>query len=223
MHEWTVEGLLDHIQELLAEPVGGYYNISTRLAQLNQAQRELVMETRCLTASVSLPVVINVRDCPLPADFLSFEYEPPAFRDLAGNRTQLQVTDVGWLERTRPQWQEVALHTGTPTHVLLRNDTLTLYPTPTAPGLLILPYVVDPDELVGMDDVPFNGSLRLNRFAPALAYQVAFINTIGRAPQVADSFRGLYAQQERLMRHTVRSDPQRQPGIRPGKERGHVS
>jgi len=213
MAEWTVGKLLDHVQELLAEPVGGFYNISTRLDQLNQAQRELAHESRAFVGSANTTVVIGTRDYALPADFLSLYWEAPYFVDTAGQRSTLEVIDPGLLATRFPHWQDLT-HAGTPTHLLVRNGTLTLYPTPTSGGTLTLPYVLEPAELVEMDDVPFDALPHYNRFAPALAYRVAFINSVARAPQLASMYRDLFERQERLMRHYARSNPQSKPGVR---------
>lgn len=214
MAEWTVGKLLDHIQELLAEPVGGFYNISTRLDQLNQAQRELAHESRAFTKRAAVTVVVGTRDYALPADFLSLGWEAPYFVDSSLNQSGLEVVDPGLLSARFPHWQD-ASHTGTPTQLLVRNGTLTVYPTPSSGGTLTLPYVSEPAELVDAGDVPFDGLSHYNRFAPALAYKVAFINAIGRAPQLAGMFQDLFERQERLMRHYARSNPQNKPGVRP--------
>jgi hypothetical protein len=219
---WNAEKLLDHVQELLGEPVGGFYNIATRLDQLNQAQRELVYETRALEDLAQIPVVIGDAEYPLPADFLTFTSEAPYLVEASGNRSTLEVIDPSLLSARIPHWQDPQ-HQGTPMYLLLRNETLVVYPTPTSAGDLFVPYVVDPAELADMADEPFNGSTRLNRFAPALAYKTAFINAIGRAPQIAGAFQDLFERQERLMRHHVRSNPQHKPGVRPPKGQYHGS
>ena len=219
MSEWNVEKLLDHVQELLGEPTGSFYNISTRLDLMNQAQREMNEEARAIVARAEIPLVLGQREYDLPDDFLCFDREVPQVVEISGQRVNPRVVDVGYLETVRPQWQDETGHRGTPEFLFVRNGAVMLYPTPTTLGTLHVPYVVLPDELVDMDDVPFNGITRLNRFAPALAYKVAFISTIGRAPQLAGNYQSLYAQQERLMRHFTRSNPQKPQSIRPTQER----
>jgi hypothetical protein len=212
---WTVSTLLDMVQELLGEPVGGFYNISTRLQYMNQAQREMNEETRALTASSDISVTSGTRDYSVPADFQTFAQEAPFFKDLSGNRTRLNVVSPSDLDARFDHWQDDDVHEGDPAYVLLRNGTLPLHPTPDTSGTITLPYLVEPDELVDMDDVPFNGLSRYNRFSPALAYKVAFIQMIGRAPQVAAMFRDLYERELREMRHYVRTNPQNHLEIRP--------
>lgn len=218
MAEWTVRRLLDHVQELIGEPVGSFYNISTRLDQMNQAQRELNHETRALGSSQTIPVVAGTRTYTLAADFLAPDVQAPYFRDAGGTITQIQIVSGSYLDRTVPGWQDTALNTGTPQYGMIRNGELTLYPTPDQDGTLTFPYLVEPNELAADADVPFNGLASLNRFAPALAYKVAFVNTIARAPAVASAFMDLYERQERLMRHNVRSNPQLKEGIWPTRE-----
>lgn len=223
MASWNVERLLDHVQELLGEPVGGFYNISTRLDHMNQAQRELSHETRAILGTTNIAVVLGTRNYALPVDFLTFSSEAPYFVDGSANQYPVVVTDLDMMARRYPQWQDQAAHVGLPTHIVVRNGTLTLYPTPNQAGTLTLPYVAEPTELVAMTDEPFNGLSHLNRFAPALAYKAAFVTSIGRAPQVAGMFQDLYERQERLMRHFVRSSPQNKPGVRPPRGEYHGS
>jgi hypothetical protein len=218
MASWNVYSLLNHAQELMGEPVGAFFNISTRLDQMNQAQRELNDETRAITDADTVAVVAGTRDYNLPLDFLTFERETPTFLDQSGNRHRVTVVDPAWLDARYPSWQDLTTHTGTPLHLFVRNGALTIYPTPDSAGTLTVPYVVEPAELTQMSDVPFNGLARLNRFAPALAYKVAFVNTIARAPQLASMFLELYERQERLMRHFTRTNPQHKPGVRPVTE-----
>lgn len=218
MAEWTVRRLLDHVQELMGDPPGSFYNISTRLDQFNQAQRELNHETRALSGLDEITVVAGTRTYALPADFLTLDAQAPYFEDTAGNVSEVRVVNAAYLDRTVPGWQDTDLTTGQPTHMILRNGNVTLYPTPEAGGTLWVPYLVEPTELTEDDDVPFNGLRELNRFAPALAYKVAFVNTLARAPQLAGMFQDLYEKQERLMRHHVRSNPQWKPGIWPTQE-----
>jgi len=218
MAEWTVGRLLDHVQELIAEAPGSFYNISTRLDLFNQAQRELNHETRAIASSSDIAVVSGTRTYTLPADFLDFDREAPQFVDSGGTYYKLQVVEPAYLDRILPGWQDEDLQTGSPTHLFVRGGEITVYPTPDADGTLKLPYLVEPDELATEADVPFNGIRSLNRFAPALAYKVAFVLTLARAPQIAGAFQDLYEKQERLMRHFVRSSPQWKPGVWPTQE-----
>lgn len=223
MASWNAERLLDHVQELLGEPVGSFYNISTRLDQMNQAQRELSHETRAILGTTDIAVVLGTREYALPADFLTFSSEAPYFVDGSSQQHELVVTDLGMMARRFPRWQDSSANVGLPTHLVVRNGTLTLYPTPNQGVTLTLPYVAEPTALAEMDDEPFNGISHLNRFAPALAYKAAFVTSIGRAPQVASMFQDLYERQERLMRHFVRSNPQNKPGVRPPPGEYHGS
>ena len=218
MAEWNVRRLLDHVQELVGEMPGSFYNISTRLDLMNQAQRELNHETRALAAVQAIPVVQGTRGYTLAFDFLSPDQQAPYFETTAGAVSGVRVVNAAYMDRTLPGWQDASLSTGTPTHLIVRNGGVTLYPTPDASGTLHLPYLVEPDPLERDEDVPFNGDSSLNRFAPALAYKVAFVVTLARAPTIASAFQDLYEKQERLMRHFVRSNPQWKPGVWPTQE-----
>lgn len=212
---WNVEKLLNHVQELMGEPVGSFYNISTRLDQMNQAQNTMNEEARALVARASITTNLGERWYDLPDDFQTFDQEPLLYISIVGGRTEPRVVDFGYLSTIRPQWQDETGHRGVPEFAVLRNGQVMLYPTPVHPGTLHVPYVVLPEPLQDMEDVPFNGLTRLNRFAPGLAYWVAFINTLGRAPELASTYRAMYVEQERLLRHFTRSNPQKPQQIRP--------
>lgn len=212
---WDVEALLNHIQELLGEPVGAFYNISTRLSQLNMAQRTLVEETRALSSTATLSLTTSTNEYSVPVDFLTFDAQAPYLIE-AGDTTPIpvKVTTPSILDKTSPGWQDTT-QTGRPTKIIRRGSTLTVVPTPDASYTLYLPYTVEPDELTDMTDVPFNGDLSLNRFAPLLAYAVARTHMIARAPQLAEMFEAMYTREERKMRHFVRSNPQHHQTILP--------
>jgi len=41
MANWTLQRIMDMVQELAGEPAGAYYNLSSRLKVLNSAQQEM--------------------------------------------------------------------------------------------------------------------------------------------------------------------------------------
>lgn len=216
MANLTVRDLMDTVQELLGEPIGGFYNISRRLSHMNQAQREMVEEARALLSSGTVNVVSGTRDYDVPTGFMTFSQESPYFVPTSGSsRVTLKVTTESFLDDAYPQWQDDDTYEGTPMYIVLRNGTLTLHPNPDAAGTLTVPFVVDPTELADMDDVPFNGISRLNRHAMGLAFYSAFLSAMGRAPQQAMVYKDLYEKELREMRHYVRTSPQHQLSVRP--------
>jgi hypothetical protein len=208
MANWTVKTLLDHTQELLGEPAGGYYNISSRLSLFNQAQREMVEETRALVSEARVALQPYVREYDLPADFQTFERRRPYLELLTGGVRDIEVIDSHALDRRVPGWQDPEAYEGEPRYAYVENDKLVVLPTPSGPATLVLPYVVIPDELAQEDDPPFNGVQRLNRFGVALAYRAAFVTMLARSPQVAMAMQSLYESEVRSMRHFTRSNPQ---------------
>lgn len=212
---WDVEALLNHIQDLIGEPVGSFYNISTRLSQLSMAQRTLVEETRALVDVGSISLTTSTNEYSAPADFLTFDAQTPYLIE-SGDTTPIpvQVTTASLLDKTYPGWQDTT-QTGRPTRLVARNGTFTMVPKPDASYTLYVPYIVEPTELTDLSDVPFNGELRLNRFAPALAYAVARTHMLSRAPQLAAMLEDMYNREERKMRHFVRTSPQHHQTILP--------
>jgi hypothetical protein len=61
----------------------------------------------------------------------------------------------------------------------------------------------------------FNGIENLNKYALALAYKVAAVHMLPRAPQLGQYYQSLYQKELRQMRHDIRVNPQRQARLRP--------
>lgn len=205
----TVETLLDQVQQLIGEPVGGYYNISQRLAQLSQAQMELVDETSAIQENVELEVTANVAEVELPVDFQRLGDRLPLYIPDSGNYGYpVEVVPPRKLDYELPGWRR-GNSVGTPRYAVQEGTSLILYPVPRDSGKLDLNYVAIPEPLVSLDQVPFNGRRDLNRFAMALAYKVAFLVVIARAPELGSYYKRLYDEEERKLRHYVRSNGQK--------------
>ena len=226
MPNWTVRDLLDHVQELVGEPVGGYYNISTRLRQLNQAQREMVQDTRALTTNISLTTVSGQETYYLPDDFLTYAKEQPYYTSPTGTSTKLDVVDVDWMDNIDKGWRRpVTTFSGGPKYVIMTGpQEIELHPVPGEGGTLTIPYVMDPYEMSDLNDEVFNGYTNMNRYSVGLAYKVAAMYMMPRAPQLAQQYLGMYNRELRQMRHDVRSNPQHPQTLRPrGYPRGNRS
>lgn len=209
----TVEDLLDQIQQLIGEEPGDYYNISQRLLQLSQAQQELVDETSALLTDAELSVTASNPIVELPEDFQRLGDRQPVFTS-GGIDYPLKVVAPRWLDEVSPAWRRSTI-TGTPEYLVQEGTTLRLYPTPRQSGTLDLNYIPIPQELTEMDQLPFNGRRDLNRYAPALAYKVAFLITMPRAPQLGQLYENMYIREERKLRHFVRSNAQKTQSIYP--------
>lgn len=209
----TVEDLLDQIQQLIGEEPGDYYNISQRLLQLSQAQQELVDETSALLENAELEVQAGEATVALPEDFQRLGDRRPVF--VVGSHSYpLTVVPPRYMDDTSPAWRRQA-YTGTPQYLVQEGTELVLYPTPRQSGTLDLNYIPIPQELTEMDQLPFNGRADLNRYAPALAYKVAFLVALPRAPQLAAMYEDMYIREEKKMRHFVRSNAQKTQSIYP--------
>ena len=216
MVNWTVQEILDQIQELVGEPVGGYYNITTRLKLMNQAQREMVREARSLRDVVEIPIVANTTAYTFDADFLTYSKEQPYIKESTGNTRKLTVVDVDFMDRTIPGWRNSNNATGTPTHVIMiDNQSIELFPMPLTSSTLVVPYVPAPAELSDLDDTLFDGVPQLSEFALAVAYKVAGMYMLPRAPQLADQYLSSYGRLISEMRSAVNTNPQHHQYIRP--------
>lgn len=213
MSIWTAGTLLDLTQELIGEPVGGFYNTAMRLAQMNAFQRELVEETRALTAEEKYDLVAGTATVTLPEAFLTFDLQSPYLLEDTTYRGNVQVKPTSFLDTAYPGWQADE-ETGYPRFLVLRGETLTLYPIPQDGLTLVLPYVPTPANMSERSDLPFDGNERLNRFAPALAYITASSHLMMRNPPVSNALREYYQREVRAMRSAVRSNPQYRPRVR---------
>lgn len=210
---WTVQMLLDMIQELIGEPVGSFYNISTRLAHMTQAQNELVDETLAMEKSLSFNLEAESFWYQLPLDFQRFGDRQPYIKDTNGTYT-LQVVPSIKMDAEFPGWHTGRAR-GTPRYIIQSDDTIYFFPTPDRNWTVNFNYIVIPEELTTMDQVPFDGRKDLNRYAPALAYKVAFLHMLPRNVSLAQYYEDLYIREEKKMRHFVRTNPQKPQSIYP--------
>jgi hypothetical protein len=219
---WTADSLLAHVQDLLGEGVGDFYNISTRLNLMNHAQDEMLEETRALTSTTTLTTVSGTQTVALPSDFLTFSTEQPVYITAGGDYYPLTVQDVGDIDRMFPNWQdstEYPASSGPPTDIWVTNhETLNMLPLPDG-GDVNLRYVPSATLMTDYSDVPFNGNTRLNRFAVGLAYKVANTIMLPRNPELASVYQRMYIAELRKLRHHARSNPQRGMTIKPQSRR----
>lgn len=213
----TAEELLDWVQDLVGEPIGGFYNISRRLALLSQAQNELVAETKAIQCTAVVPIVAGEPVIVLPSDFGQFGSIPPTIGD-----SILEVVSPLELNLSKPDWVTTN-EVGTPTKLVARGSDWLLVPTPDTNGELILTYVPVLADLEHMDDISFRGYPNLERFSPGIAYRVAAIIMLSRNPTLAGAYNDLYIQEERKMRHATRSNSQKGQRVFPAAGRGYYA
>ena len=211
---WTLNTILSHVQDLVGEPQDSFYSLSLRKNYVNRAQDEMIRETLALTNEAEISVAIEQHEIDLPEDFLTFSKEQPYWEDSL-NELALDLKAPGLVEVRYPTWRNPDKTSGTPEYLVQRNGKLILVPTPRDAGTVKLPYVVAPTPLEDPEDEPFNGSRGANVFAVGIAYRVAHIIMLPRAPQYAKELEQLYVREERKMRTWARSSPQHAQSIRP--------
>lgn len=216
---WKVSDLMEHISELVGEPAGSYYNLSSRLRQVNLAQREMIEEARALTAEARIGTDIGQTLYYLPDDFLTYSKERPYYTDASRNTYQLRVVDVNFMDTTFPGWQDegTLISRGKPQYLIMRTgQQFELFPVPNDPiGEVVIPYVQDPPEVSDLEDNIFDGYTHLNRFAPGIAFKVAATFMMPRAPEVAQRYMTEYNRHVRQMRSATRTNPQHAQVVRP--------
>lgn len=213
----TAEMLLDLVQEFLGEPVGGFYNISQRLALLSQVQNEMVAETGAIQCTATILVEGGNPIVPTPSGFARLGNLRPVFND-----TTLRVVPPLELDLLKPEWQTEDTN-AVPEYITMRGSDMILSPTPALNGTLIITYVPVLAPFSEMEDTAFNGYPNIERFAIGIAYKVAAIIATPRNPTVAQMYADMYVQEERKMRHATRSNPQKGQRIFPAAGRGYYA
>lgn len=199
-NQWTAERISERVQELIGEPAGGFYNWSDRLVVMNTGQEELVLETQALTTRASIPLVDGQGE--LPDDLLELTHNTPYLQTAGGNQIPLEMVGAYHIEENFPIG--AGPFAGTPTLATVEDDTIFVYPKPTE-GDVVIRYVVRPADMVDFEDVPFNGSPRLNRYAEGIAFYTATRIMLPRNPQLATVYQNAYIQTQKNMRHDLRS------------------
>jgi hypothetical protein len=147
-----------------------------------------------------------------------FSQTAPRYND-NGDYNKITIISPSQADYLFPNWQDAAdlYPTSSPTHGWLTNqNTLNLLPLPNG-GDVELTYVKRPDDMVQLDDEPFDGNVALNRFAIALAYKMANRLTLPRNPQYATILNNMYIEEQKKLRDYLRRDPQQHQAIRPGR------
>ena len=208
--QWTVGALFDMIQELIGEDGGAFYNQSTRLRLLNQAQDVMLAESKYYKRTITLPVTAGKQELEgLPLDFLTFSGFKLEFKEAgasAGARNRVDLVAIRVIEERFPAWRETKVSfRGTPQFAFVSDDSLTLVPTPNKSGTLTMIYVANLPNLTELDEVVFNGVNQIQRFAPGLAFYVANQIMLARDPQTALLYKGVLDTYLRDMRYNVRT------------------
>lgn len=208
---YTVEDLFAYVQELVGEGPGDFYNISSRLRDLNTAQEEMIARSRALPTETTVSVVAGTQTYSLPDDFLMFgRLEPQFVETSSSNRYPLEVIGERTAEELYKNWRDTGTnYRGTPQYIVEIKEQIYLFPVPARAGTLTLPYIQRPTDLAELTDNPFSGIEKLQRFAPGLAYYTANRIMLPRSPEYARTLHAMYLEEVRKMTHSLRDNPQR--------------
>lgn len=151
----TLRDILAEIKRSLKEPASGvgHWTDSELLRRVNIGQRKIVRYTDCLQAKTNINSISGEPNYNKPANFLKIIRVYYGKNRLFG----VPVADLDiWSAEMRGQvWQDIV---GNPTHYIEYPDKITLYPKPISSGDSIsIEYVVKPNDLVYVDETPFNG------------------------------------------------------------------
>ncbi len=200
----TASIILDLIQEAIGEPVGGFYNISTRLAHMNRAQNDMVREAGALSKSSTVPY-IKGEGADLPPDFLDFGPQQSTV-DVSGRFYPLTSTSLADLQNLYP----TRFHPidGTPEKMYVLNDKVLLYPEASQVTTLNLSYVARPLPMETDADEPFNGGVQNEEAAWGIVYYVAAQLLRPRNPDLAAAYDREYRDALAQLRQTIQNTKQ---------------
>lgn len=212
--EVTAGDVLVHIQRLLGEPAGAYYDMAFRLQQLNIAQVGMVQDALGSSTTVTVPVQ-GSDEIYLPDDFTTFASKRPYYKDSRGDVHRLRVESPSYADAYFDGWEDPT-NTGTPRFLFVTGSRrVRLYPYPAdAHGELVIPYTNAPDRMWGEDDLIFDGDPTLARYGNGLAYKVAAQEIMGINPDLGAQYLAIYNQELRDMREARRSSPQHSQRVR---------
>lgn len=197
---WSVDLILDRVQELLNEGPGDFYNFQTRMMLLNQAQEELIKNTNAFYKEARLDYDPEV-GVEFPRDFIKFASNKPYWENTSGTLTPLTVATTYRVEELSSDWRSAEV-SETPSHLI--EDDLTVYPTPSSPGTLILPYIYRPYYLHEGSDIPLGGNRKYGNYSDAISYWVASRVLIATNPNLSATYQTIYQAEEAKMREEVR-------------------
>ena len=226
---WTVETVLNKIQQLIGEPEGSFYNIAQRLADVNKAHQEMIRESGALlkefnaTTSASFGSFSDAfseafaggtaAQFVLPNDFLKLGPRQPVALE-GSSSYPLEVVPNRYLDERFPAWQHRNSLWGRPQFLLLENNVVLPYAVPAGPFSISMHYVYAPP-LPNFTDIPFDARPDLNEFSPGIAYRVVSYLLLFANPTAADYMRNLYRQEVNRMRHFTRTSPPKDYHIYP--------
>ena len=159
------------------------FTTQRRKDAVNEAQREFVRITHCLTRDVTITPLADTASGPLETDvefigaedFLALAPQGVVLKKVSGSTTtyytgdDLPRRDVVWLDRFSPGWRTAT--PGTPTAHYIREDGGAVYLgfTPAIDVIgadvwsAIVPYVCLPTDMSGNNDEPFTVATNAKR------------------------------------------------------------
>ena len=147
---------------------------------LNIAQRQFVLDSKCLWKDDGIAVAGGTAAYSLPSDFM-FEKLPVMYSKTGGN-SNVELTPISRLELGRNRGDDWTTITGDPQNFIIDPEEarkqITLFPYPPAGdagGTLTLTYYPLPADMAAAGDVPFNSYALLAQFHTGLAAWAAWM------------------------------------------------
>jgi hypothetical protein len=171
---------------------------------LNQAQRQAVNHSRCLSAALTFSLTPGVTYYALPSNFLYFE------RVTVGSKWLQEMTPAALDGRSRG-WEASS---GYPTYYFINFSSRTqigFAPWPAAStdtDTVKVEYDIAANDLANSTDIPFNGVTELQEYQHGLAYYAAAIMaTIEGLDSQAKAYMSVYSQTIKDMTDSCRERP----------------
>lgn len=229
---YTVENILDKVQELIGQPIGSFYSISNRIATANAIQRDMVRESNALIGYSTLNVGSGFGSFSsafssafdsspgtsssliLPDDFMHFSSRRPIISD-GSLQIPIPVVSPRFMDNEYPSWRYHDSVSFSPRYLTKDGRFIGPYPFPIEAFTLEFNYVKTPEELTSLSQLPFDEREDINEFAQGIAYRMASDLMLSINPSVAEYLRRLYNDEVARLRHFTRVDPQKDYHVYP--------
>ena len=225
------ESLLDlsvKIRQLLddkADPKVRYSDLTLRNF-INQAQRDVISKTACLTNTTSQSLSVATTFYQLPSDLIWIQQV--TFVDTAGRTRELEEVAERSFIQANPDWER---QSGAPMQYFVRDSTgsssstdvnlqMAITPVPSttsATGTMYIRYSNQATDLTAATAIPFDGLRYLYPYHEALVYYVVGqIKLIEKDPATAAVYMGMYEASLKSMKEQLGSMPNYAPGFSGG-------
>lgn len=192
------------------------------LSYINEAQRQVVSQTWCLSNRTSQAITVNTTYYNLPTDLMAITHVE--FKDVNNHTRELTEVSERATQQDNFDYERI---TGTPMTYFVRGSTssasyqmqicfLPIASSSTAAGTALIDYVNQATDLSADTDVPFDGQRELYPYHYTIVYLASSMAKAVRSDPSAAMDLQLAQAYVKLMLDRLGQMPNYNPGFRPG-------